>query len=560
VTLYQYDQSTKRFLVEGTGPTIAGELREPGPMKTRIYPDDVPWKIVESGESRFLSDAQHDPFLLGVVRHPGEPERPRFVVREGIVSSAALLLQVGTEIVGVMFANYRTPHYFSAEEKRILETFANYAAVAINNARLFRKTRARAEELERLRRVSQAIRGSIDLPEVLQLIVDSVGRALQADIAVLYPHDPVSREFVLEQVVYCGDESSKLVPREPRSHGIVQKTMEKDILIVEDVEDFYISSSAQPSENEFVRRVGIKSFVGASLRAGEEIVGVLFADFQQAHMFTDTEINTIRAFADQAAIAIQNTRLYERTSEVLQLKIQELQSTQDELLDAERWETLGKAAFSLAHRINNTTGLVPVAIQDAAELLAGVPMDAERRRDLEADLDRIERNTRFTLDLAGMLLKPFIAPPSEECSVNVLVKEAISVANIPDGVDLVTLLSERLPTITTSRLLVDVFVELITNAIQAMPKGGRLEIGSHLRKDDWIEVWLSDTGHGIAPEDQRRVFDLFFTTSEERLGFGLWWVNTFLIQQGATITLESVVGRGSTFTVRLPVDSGTETQ
>ncbi len=149
VTLYQYDQSTGDFLVEGTGPSIAGKLLDPGPMKTKIYPDDVPWKIVNEGQSRFFPDAQHDDFVIGVVHHPGEPERPRFVVREKIKSSAALLLKVGNEIVGVMFANYRTPHRFSEEEVRILETFANYAAVAIQNARLFKREQRR-EELERL--------------------------------------------------------------------------------------------------------------------------------------------------------------------------------------------------------------------------------------------------------------------------------------------------------------------------------------------------------------------------------------------------------------------------
>lgn len=149
VTLYQYDQSRDHFLVEGTGPTIAGELLDPGPMKTKIYPDDVAWKIVKKGKSHFFPDAQHDDFVIGVVCHPGEPERSRFVIREGVKSSAALLLRTGGEIVGVMFANYRASHRFSEEEVRILKTYANYAAVAIQNARLFEQAQRR-EELERL--------------------------------------------------------------------------------------------------------------------------------------------------------------------------------------------------------------------------------------------------------------------------------------------------------------------------------------------------------------------------------------------------------------------------
>ncbi len=148
VTLYEYDQSSQQFLVEGTGPTIAGRLLVPGPMKTKIYPDDVPWKIVQMGKSRFSPDAAHDEFVIGVVRHPGEPERPRFVLREKIKSSAALVLRVGEEIVGIMFANYRTPHQFREDEERILETFANYAAIAIQNARHFEALQRAEDELK----------------------------------------------------------------------------------------------------------------------------------------------------------------------------------------------------------------------------------------------------------------------------------------------------------------------------------------------------------------------------------------------------------------------------
>ena len=137
--------------------------------------------------------------------------------------------------------------------------------------------------------------------------------------------------------------------------------------------------------------------------------------------------------------------------------------------------------------------------------------------------------------------------------MNVLLEELISVANVPEDIALKTKYADGLPRVIISRLLADVFVELITNAVKAMPDGGELEVGSKLGKEGWVEVWFSDTGHGIPPESQGKIFDLFFTTSADSLGFGLWWVKTFLLQQGATIDLESEIGKGTTFTVKLPV-------
>lgn len=370
VTLYQYDQSRQLFLVEGTGPTIAGNLCVSAPMRTRVYPDDVPSKIVQQGESSYFLNAEHDDSLIGKVpARDGLPERPRFAVREGIKSMAALVLRAGSEIVGIMFANYRSPHEFTEDEKRILETFANYAALAIKNARL----------------------------------------------------------------------------------------------------------------------------------------------------------------------------------------LEELKQTQEQRLAAERWATLGKAAANLAHRINNTAGVVPLAVQDLKELLAQLLMVSEHRELIAGDLERIERNTRLTLELADVLLKPFKGGPTQRLDVNVLLREVVALLALPDTIQLRMNLSPDLHPIYTSPLLVDVFVELISNAVKAMPYGGQLEIGSRLGSKDQVEIWFSDTGVGISDAHREKVFDLFFTTHEDNLGFGLWWVKTFLLQQGGTIVLERKVGPGVKFIIRLPV-------
>ena len=120
-------------------------------MRRKVYPGDVPWTVVKERRSGFYSDVKKVDFLTCEVERPGDTPRPRFVEREGIKSAAALLLPFRAaeskdeEVVGAMFVNYRTHHDFNIDEIAALATFADYAAVAVLNAR--HEQRRRAEQM-----------------------------------------------------------------------------------------------------------------------------------------------------------------------------------------------------------------------------------------------------------------------------------------------------------------------------------------------------------------------------------------------------------------------------
>jgi signal transduction histidine kinase/CheY-like chemotaxis protein len=158
VCLYQYIQKDSVFPVEDTGPIIAGEIRDSGPMRRRVYPQDVPWRVVNERRSGFYSNVQGESFLTADVQRPGDFTRPRFVDREGIKAVAALLLpnqaarSRNEEVVGVMFANYRSEHEFNIDDISVLETFADYAAAAILNAR--KEEQRRSEQMRMVESIS----------------------------------------------------------------------------------------------------------------------------------------------------------------------------------------------------------------------------------------------------------------------------------------------------------------------------------------------------------------------------------------------------------------------
>jgi GAF domain-containing protein len=149
VTIYPYDQGKDEFLVEGTGPIVAPEVWAANLMRHKVYAGEAPWMVVKKHKSGFYSDVQKEDSLTRPIERPGDTPRLRFVEREGIKSMAALLLpfsaaELKEEVVGVMFVNYRTHHEFNVDEASLFATFADYAAIAILNARREEQRRVEA--------------------------------------------------------------------------------------------------------------------------------------------------------------------------------------------------------------------------------------------------------------------------------------------------------------------------------------------------------------------------------------------------------------------------------
>lgn len=141
ITIYQYNQERGKFIV----PPLMEGISQKQSMQTEVFEGEAPWILVHKlKDNRYAPDSLRDE-IMNPKRPPGRG--PGFVEREGIKSSAGLLLRVGDEIVGVMFVNYRSPHQFGDEEKRTIETFANSAAIAIQDARQWENLKRSQDQL-----------------------------------------------------------------------------------------------------------------------------------------------------------------------------------------------------------------------------------------------------------------------------------------------------------------------------------------------------------------------------------------------------------------------------
>ena len=309
---------------------------------------------------------------------------------------------------------------------------------------------------------------------------------------------------------------------------------------------------AQLEHEEYEREV-LASWLGVPVMVSENLLGVIVTYHPtQDHTYNREDLEILQALANQAAMAIENARVYEH----LETAYEELEREQERRVAEEKFAYLGYAADGIAHRINNTIALLPLCAADIRRHLKTVDSY------VDAQLDMIERNARYILELAEELQKPSRPSQAGHFDINWLLEDAVRAAGIPSDVEVVNVFGRNLPKVQTRRLIVDVFIELITNAVRAMSESEikRLEIGSRASDTEFVEVWVTDTGRGIPERELDRIFDLFYTTVKKDLtegvskGFGLWWVRTFLATQEGEITVESRPGEGTTFHVRLPLE------
>jgi len=244
----------------------------------------------------------------------------------------------------------------------------------------------------------------------------------------------------------------------------------------------------------------------------------------------------------------------------LEKAYQTLKQRQEQLVRSEKMAALGQLSAGIAHEIRNPLTSVKIFIQS---LEKEIDLDENQKEDftiIKREIDRInEHITRF-LDFARPEEPRFQSVP-----VHALVMDTLSLLAPrmrSTSVDLDVSLPEDLPPVEGDpKQLGQVFLNLILNAVEAMPKGGKLTIQSTLKgvpedQETWIQLFFRDTGCGIPEGDRPYLYDPFFTTKERGTGLGLSIVYSIVQKHNGQIEVESEPGKGSLFIVTLPVWKG----
>jgi GAF domain-containing protein len=459
--------------------------------------------------------------------------------------------------IGAVAVGRPHPGPFSERQISLLQTFAHQAVIAIENVRLFKELEARTQDLTRsvgelraLGDVGRALSSTLDLDMVLQTIVTRASQLAETDACSVFEYDEATEGFHLRATHNLDEEVVALARRTPIRKGEgIQGRMAVTRQPVQ-IPDIAVEDAYRGPLRDILLRTGTRALLAIPMLREDELIGGLTVNRKTPGAFAPEVIELLQTFATQSALAIQNARLFREIAD---------KSRQLEAASRHKSEFLANMSHELRTPLNAIIGFSEVL----AERMFGEVNEkqAEYLQDILAsgrhllslindilDLSKVEAG-RLELELAS-----FNLPVAVENALTLVRERATR-----HGISLAQAVDERVGDIVADeRKVKQILLNLLSNAVKFTPAGGRIVVTA-TPLDGVIEISVSDTGIGIAPEDQAAVFEEFrqVGTSDaqrpEGTGLGLTLAKKFVELHGGRIGVRSQVGQGSTFTFTLPV-------
>jgi two-component system, NtrC family, sensor kinase len=451
-----------------------------------------------------------------------------------------------------------TPRPFSDREIALLQTFADQAVIAIENVRLFTELEARTAELTRsvdqltaLGEIGQAVSSTLDLDTVLDTIVTRAVQLSGANGGVIYEYDEATQTFQLRASHRTEAEvvdALRAVPIQLGEGATGQAALRQVPVEVADI--------LEDRQNQFERvrsiliRLGYRSVLSIPLLHEERILGALTVSRREPGNSSPETVTLLQTFATQSALAIQNARLFREIAD---------KSRQLEAASRHKSEFLANMSHELRTPLNAIIGFSEVlgermfgeVNEKQAEYLQDILASGRHLLSLINDILDLSKVEAGRLELE---LDRFHLPTALDNALTFVRDRATR-----HGITLTQAVDERLGDIVADeRKVKQILLNLLSNAVKFTPEGGRVGLTA-TAAEGIITIAVSDTGIGIAPEDQAAVFEEFRQVGrddarkQEGTGLGLTLAKKFVELHGGRIWVQSQVGQGSTFSFTLPV-------
>jgi signal transduction histidine kinase/DNA-binding response OmpR family regulator len=508
--------------------------------------ESVTGRAVSEGKTVHIADVEADrDYML-----PDAQGQAKFRTLLGVP-----LLREGTPI-GVIVLMRRSVRPFNEKQIEVVTTFADQAVIAIENARLFNEVEHRTRELAQsvgelraLGEVSQAVNSTLDLETVLSAIVSKATQLSGTEAGTIYVVSGAREEHQL-RAAYGMTES--LIDAVRDQHAEISKALALAIERRQPLQTPDLRADPPSVSRDIMLQAGYLARLVVPLLAADRIVGALVVRRQAAGEFPKNIIELLQTFAAQSALAIQNARLFSELEE---------KGRQLEAASQHKSQFLANMSHELRTPLNAIIGVTEMLREDAADL---------KREDEFEPLDRVLRAGRHLLGLINDILD---LSKIEAGKMEVHIEEFGIAPLIDDAVKTIETLAAK----NRNRLVVDcppaigvmqadqtrvrqALLNLLSNA-NKFTEDGTVTVRAEPHQEagrDWITIAVSDTGIGMTPAQMGKLFQDFSQSDSSTTrkyggtGLGLAISRRFCQLMDGDITVESELGRGSTFTIRLP--------
>ena len=498
----------------------------------------------------------------------------------GIRSELAVPVETKDKTVGVLNVESKKLAAFDEKDMTLLQILAWHAATATRNLEMRRELEKRSSQLSLLLKSSTRMISSTDISQRLKTVAEAI-RALGWRRVVISVRDEEMEITCPEDIVTAGltDEEIEFLWNKKPPGQVWRERFGPEYDRFK-IGEFYhlpwsdpwvrkrFSDTTVPSKLEAEAMVDWdpQDLLYAPLRLADgRIVGVLSIDDPlDGRRPTKESMATLELFIHQAAVAVENALLIRDLNEArkqlkadaelseskVEERTRELRKSQKQLLRAQRLVAMGELARMVGHDLRNPlTGIAGATYYLKSKLDSKKDGKAkEMLRLIEQDIgysnkiinDLLEYSGEMRLELGRFTLKPIL-------------EEAMVLAKVPKNVKVVCL-TKKCPKMKADvEKMKRVFVNVIRNAVDAMPSGGKLTIRSR-KSEGFVEVSFADTGVGISKDVLERIWAPLFTTKAKGMGLGLSICKRVVKAHGGTISVESEVGKGTTFTVTVAIE------
>jgi len=495
------------------------------------------------------------------------------------------------DVVGVIGIYRQEVRPFTDKQIELVTNFAAQAVIAIENTRLLNELRDSLDQQTATSQVLGVISSSpTDVQPVFDAIASSSVKLCGAGYCIVYSFDgemiSVVAHHNLDRAAL--DALRQIWPMAPDARALIGRTiLERQLLHVSDVAAERNYTFANTSQAP----LGIRTFLGVPMLREGRPIGAIGLYRRNVKLFSDRQIDLVKSFADQAVIAIENVRLFERVearTRELAKSLEELRTTQDRLVQTQKLALLGQLTAGIAHEIknplnfvNNFSGISAELIDELQGALKGIALDDKTRTEineltgtLRSNFDKVVHHGRRADAIVKNMLQHSREGSGEHrvIDINALVEESFNLAWHGARAEMQRFEIKLKQSFDPSAGKADIFPQDIRRALlniisngfyaatsrRAETNGGDYEptlTASTKSLGDRVEIRIRDNGTGMPPDVKEKMFNPFFTTKPtgEGTGLGLSISHDIIVKQhGGSIEVDTQPGEFTEIRVILP--------